>query len=1302
MGETFGMIVHDYAGNSKTYTVKVPGNSDDYGIVKPTNVLWTETFDNDWLPADWSMESKGASVNTWYRDVDYTATVDADNDFQQNEWLYSRATDISGVETDVHMIFNFYTTPVYTVDYKRCNLQVMASADGQTWEEVWNLQKDAGAFTAWAATQAKVTIPEKFQNCDDLRFAFVYTGKGGAQISVDKVQLYADVREDYIAVTATSGEGGAIDPAGTTLVKKGTSKTFNVVPATGYEVANVVVDGTDLGPISYYTFERVGTDHTISATFQKAQAGGELVLFENDFESVSGDSFPFHGWTVKGVNSAYTWKSYTYWNWKDVNPTKHAYISEDWNGGKQDEYLISPAVNLSGKDATLSFDYGYGFYAAQNKTCTITVEASTDGGKTWTSLWNFFDSYNNEKSGVISGRKELAVPAEYAVDGVQFAFHYVNTTGGTGPVAVDNVKLTAPAGASETSVLTTVAGEGGAVQPAGQTKVATGETVNVTFVPDEGYQLASVKVNGRKVEVTDNTYALTMDQNYAVTADFEVIPDVPQVMFENDFESVSGEKFPFHGWTVKSSNEKNTWKSYTYFYWKEKGNDSLHAYISNAFDNSGAQDEYLISPAVDLSTTRDGLLTFDYIYGYAGMKNKTYEATVEVSTDGGQTWTPIWNFQETYHGETTQTVAGSAEIKVPAEYNVDGVQFAFRYVHPNDENVGQLAIDNVKLMAVETGEAAQKYTITATAGEGGSITPNGDVSVKEGASQTFAITADNGYEIADVLVDGSSVGAVETYTFDEVKANHTITVSFNKTATGVEFDNDFEQDEFPGHGWTVKAENTGCTWYAGTNRNLNTTRQARIDFDYYEYEGYGIGEVQPMAAGSGKKQNEYLISPVVDLTGKTPTLSFDYLLFKYMIQNDIAKFTVEATINGGQTWTTIWDAADLDATGGYWFKGTAEIEVPAAYLTSNVQFAFHFYKTYAQYTESDGMFAVDNVKLVTGDEDPCAKGHTLTAVEAVPATCETAGTSAHWKCDVCGKLFSDAEGKTETTLEKLVIPATGHAYGTPVWKWNDDFAASATFTCGNDTSHVETVNAVVTNEVTTAATCKADGVRTYTAKVTFEGKEYTDTKTETIAATGHAYGTPVWKWTDGFEATATFTCGNDASHVETVNAAVTNEVTTEATCKVDGVRTYTAKVTFEGKEYTDTKTEPVPATDHDTELVGAKDATCTEDGYTGNEVCKVCQTVVKQGEVIPALGHDYKDGKCSRCGAEEPTTPVEPGKPGEPSQPTQPEKPTTPDTPATGDSSNMTALWVVLAVAGLGIIALVVLLVTKRSKKQNG
>ena len=375
----------------------------------------------------------------------------------------------------------------------------------------------------------------------------------------------------------------------------------------------------------------------------------------------------------------------------------------------------------------------------------------------------------------------------------------------------------------------------------------------------------------------------------------------------------------------------------------------------------------------------------------------------------------------------------------------------------------------------------------------------------------------------------------------------------------------------------------------------------------------------------------------------------------------------------------------------------------------------------------------------TKTEPVPAKGHTLTAVAEVPATCETAGVRAHWKCEVCGKLFSDAEGNTETTLEKLAIPATGHAYGAPVWKWNDDFTASATFTCANDTSHVEKVDATVTSEVTEGS-CEVGGTRTYTAKVTFEGKDYTDTKTEpvpakghqltavakvpatcetagtsahwkcevcgklfsdaegqtettleklTIPATGHAYGEPVWKWNDDFTASATFTCANDTSHVETVNAAVTNEVTTAATCETTGVRTYTAKVTFEDKEYTDTKTEVIPATSHDTELVGAKDATCTEDGYTGDEVCKVCGVTVKQGEVLPALGHDYKDGKCSRCGAEEPTTPVEPGKPQ------QPEKPTTPDTPATGDESQL-MLWV----SGMLVCALGAGLMLRR-KKEN-
>ena len=1230
-GETFGMIVHDYAGNSKVYTVRAPGNPDDHGTITPTNILWTEKFNEKWLPDDWSVQSKGGSLNTWYRDEDYMAAVDHDDDNQQDEWLISRTTDISGVDTEVHMVFDFSTTYWHTVEYKHCNLQVMASGDGgENWQEIWNLQRDSGLFTAWNKTQAKVNIPESLQNSKDLRFAFVYTGKGGSNLSLDNVQLYAEERDNYVAVTATAGEGGAIDPAGQTLVKKGTSKTFDIAPAQGYEIVNVNVDGTDLGPISYYTFQRVGVDHTISATFQKAQPSGDVVLFDNDFESVTGESFPFHGWSLKGVNTnGYTWKQQTYWNWKDVNDTKHAYISDDWNGGAQDEYLISPAVNLTGKEATLSFDYGYGYYGAQNKTYTATVEVSTDGGQTWTALWNFFDSYNGEKSGVVSGRKELAIPAQYAVDGVQFAFHYVNPTHETGPLAVDNVKLTAPGGSSDTVTLTTTANEGGTVAPAGQTSYAPGASAEITFTPDPGYQLASVKVNGRTVDVTDGAYTLVMDQSYAVSAAFEKIPDVPVVMFQNDFEDVAGDSFPFHGWTVKVQDTSSTWKQYTYYNWKNEGNDSKHAYISN--DWKGAQDEYLISPAVDLSGTRDGVLTFDFAYGEYGIKNKTFTATVEASTDGGKTWNAIWNFQDSYTGQQASNyiISGSAEVPVPAEYNADGVQFAFRYVHPNEDTTGQLAIDNVKLMAVEDGPVAQKYTITADAGEGGSITPAGEVSVKEGASQTFAIAAQEGYAIADVLVDGQSVGAVDSYTFENVTANHTIAAVFTRTASDVQFDNDFESESFPGHGWTVKGTRTDSpyTWYKGTNTKLNSTKQARIDMDYYEdtWGGWSVGGIRkpllPMAGGSDKLQDEYLISPVVDLTGKTPTLNFDYLLFKYVIGR-YCSVTVEATTDGGRTWTTIWNAADLGEISGYWYNGTAHVAVPAAFCTDNAQFAFHFYKKANQgYEYTDAMFAIDNVTMTYGVTDPCADGHTLTAVAEVPATCEETGVKAHWVCSVCGKLFSDAEGKNETTLEALTIGALGHDYGEAAWTWTGYESAKATFTCSHDASHVEEVTAAVTSEITTPASCESTGVRTYTATVTFQGKNYTDTCTETLPALGHAWGEPVWTWTGYGAAEASFACARDAGHVKVLTASITSEVTTQPGCSTEGVRTYTATVTLEGKNYTDTRTETLPSLGHKTQLVGAKPATCTEDGYTGDEVCTVCGETVKKGEVIPALGH---------------------------------------------------------------------------------
>lgn len=76
------------------------------------------------------------------------------------------------------------------------------------------------------------------------------------------------------------------------------------------------------------------------------------------------------------------------------------------------------------------------------------------------------------------------------------------------------------------------------------------------------------------------------------------------------------------------------------------------------------------------------------------------------------------------------------------------------------------------------------YIIKATADDNGSISPDGDVKVRRGRDKTFTITPDNGYTVSKVLVDGKNIGAVETYTFNDVREAHTIQAYFANTTSG--------------------------------------------------------------------------------------------------------------------------------------------------------------------------------------------------------------------------------------------------------------------------------------------------------------------------------------------------------------------------------------------------------------------------------------------------------------------------------------------------------------------------------------
>lgn len=216
------------------------------------------------------------------------------------------------------------------------------------------------------------------------------------------------------------------------------------------------------------------------------------------------------------------------------------------------------------------------------------------------------------------------------------------------------------------------------------------------------------------------------------------------------------------------------------------------------------------------------------------------------------------------------------------------------------------------------------------------------------------------------------------------------------------------------------------------------------------------------------------------------------------------------------------------------------------------------------FTWNDDHTATVTFKCSRGDtKDTDAVSVTGTKDEAAStkATCEADGK------DVYVATAKDPDEKEHKGTQEIKLPAIGHKYGEPTYEWSkDNTTCNAIFKCekGDDTQTKE----CKVNSKTTDATCTKAGEITYTATCTFGGEDYTNTKTEKITdELGHDYGEPTFgEWTekDGkMTCEATFTCKNDASHVETVSCEVTSEGK-DATYTEAGSVTYTAKATVPG------------------------------------------------------------------------------------------------------------------------------------------
>ena len=192
------------------------------------------------------------------------------------------------------------------------------------------------------------------------------------------------------------------------------------------------------------------------------------------------------------------------------------------------------------------------------------------------------------------------------------------------------------------------------------------------------------------------------------------------------------------------------------------------------------------------------------------------------------------------------------------------------------------------------------YIIRATAGAGGSITPSGDVSVRAGANQTFTITPNRGYAVSDVKIDGRSIGAVRSYTFENISASHTIEVQFRVRSSFVDVPSgSYYEDAVD---WAVANGITTGTDAAHFSPDGICTRAQAVTF---------------LWRAAGRPAPESRAMPFTDV----PADSYYYDAVLWAVENGITKgtssttFSPDDTCTRAQIVTFLWRSEQSPAAG---------------------------------------------------------------------------------------------------------------------------------------------------------------------------------------------------------------------------------------------------------------------------------------------------------------------------------------------------------------------------------------------------
>ncbi len=661
--------------------------------------------------------------------------------------------------------------------------------------------------------------------------------------------------------TSVSGGNGTITPAGKTLVKPGADQKFTFTPGSGYGVAQVILDNKAQDwSTDTYTISKVASDHTIKVAFKKTYytITGSV--------GTGGTINPAGSQTVgRGASRQFTVKASEGYVINTLTVVK----------GTTKETIAAAADQAS---------YAYTFENVQvdgsitatfkTKTYTITGSAGTGGiinpagsqtvgrGASRQFTVKASEGYVINTLTVVKGTTTETITVTSGQTSWGYAFQNVQANGSI------------TAAFKQFHTITATEGNGGSMSPEGDQIVENGKNITFTITADvtNGYVIDALAVDGNIVTAASGqskySYPFTnVTQNHAISVTFRK----PQ---NNTITVLAGQNGTINPGT--SQMERGTTKTFTIAASDGYGIDTLTVDGSAVVGASGKSTyTYTFS-----KVTEDHTIT-------ATFKQQS-QFTIKTGLGTGGTISPREDTTVSKGGSQSYAITASpgyviGRVKVVKGTTSETIEEAvgktsYTYTFTNMQTDGRIEVNFEK--------PATTYTIEASAGSNGSISPSGSVSVTSGASQTFTISASGGYEVENVLVDSVSQGAITTYTFTNVTANHTIAVTFKQK---------------PATTYTIGAS-------AGSNGTISPAGSVSVTS--------GGSQTFNISASEGYEVENVLVDNVSQ--GAITTYTFTNVTANHTIavtfkQKPATKYTITAS---GSTGGTIDPSGSVQVTGG--------------------------------------------------------------------------------------------------------------------------------------------------------------------------------------------------------------------------------------------------------------------------------------------------------------------------------------------------------------------------------------------------